>query len=515
MCEYQSVRSSFRRVFFGVPQGSVISPILFNFFVRDFPECAELTSSYADDFSIAESGVDLAEIEVKLNDDLRAISAWARRKRLSLSPDKSTVTLFTTDSHQYQYHPQVFLDGALIPLEKNPKILGLTFDPQMTFGPEASNVVDKLGTRLKIIKCLAGSDWGHSKEDLSLTYKAIGVSVISQNAALYSSNLKDSHHKKIQRMHNQNLRAITGAHSNASAEFLSRETKILPVKNHNNLVARQFLAKASVESHVSNRVVSAPPGPRNLRHTLATKFGADIEPFKRNGAIPRDTIRNVLDDLHTSAVAVAIDEMDSNPNRVLGARPPDVNTESEKALPREWRTTLCRLRSGFCKRLKSYEKLLGNTADDRCPECATESHTTEHLFECPAAPSPYYKIDLWTNPQHAAKFLSRLSSFNDLPPVSTPSDDLAPRPILVPLPRPPPRPPRAPPPPPPPSPPPLLALSLDDEVFDLFSNSSSSLSLNSADRDIFSILNYSSSSSSLNSADRDILSLLDVSSSSQ
>ena len=56
-----------------------------SFYVRDFPTCAELTVSYADDFTNLESGVDLDEIDDKLNQDLRRIEEWAARKELTIS----------------------------------------------------------------------------------------------------------------------------------------------------------------------------------------------------------------------------------------------------------------------------------------------------------------------------------------------------------------------------------------------------------------------------------------------
>ena len=45
-CQYRQARSGFRSVGAGVPQGSVISPCLFNFFVSDYPQTADLHSSY-------------------------------------------------------------------------------------------------------------------------------------------------------------------------------------------------------------------------------------------------------------------------------------------------------------------------------------------------------------------------------------------------------------------------------------------------------------------------------------
>ena len=118
-----------------MPQGSVISPVLFNFFLRDFPVCADVTTSYADDFSLLASSVDLNEIDRRLNWALQKVSKWSKRKQLDISAEKSSVTFFTTDMHQHNHHPQVFYRGSLIPLEKNPKILGVTLNPHFTFGP--------------------------------------------------------------------------------------------------------------------------------------------------------------------------------------------------------------------------------------------------------------------------------------------------------------------------------------------------------------------------------------------
>ena len=134
------------------------------------------------------------------------------------------MTLFTTDPHQHRHHPQVFYRGALLPLAKNPKILGVTLDPALTFGPHAKNIVDKVSSRHKVLKALAGTDWGNSREDMLLTFKSLVSSVIDYAAPIYSPNLKPSHLGKLQSAQNNCLRVVTGCYAAACMEHLHQET---------------------------------------------------------------------------------------------------------------------------------------------------------------------------------------------------------------------------------------------------------------------------------------------------
>ena len=156
---YKDQISSQDAIHFGVPQGSIISPALFNAYIRDIPDPPANIHiiSYADDITIFSSGTNIPQITEQLNIYLTTLSQFLKDRQLIISPQKSSVTLFTPDNAQLNYHPQVTINGNLLPLEKTPKILGVTFDPKLTFGIHTTNTTTKIHKRNDVLKALSGT----------------------------------------------------------------------------------------------------------------------------------------------------------------------------------------------------------------------------------------------------------------------------------------------------------------------------------------------------------------------
>ena len=128
--------------------------------MRDYPaDAASVIESYADDLSALESSSDLSIIECRLVDAVASINAWAKSQDLSISPDKSHLTLFTPDTHQFNRSLIVPIDGTPIPMNRNPKILGVTLDPLFTFSPHISSIAAQAASKLKILRALVGQGW--------------------------------------------------------------------------------------------------------------------------------------------------------------------------------------------------------------------------------------------------------------------------------------------------------------------------------------------------------------------
>ena len=150
-----------------------------------------------------------------------------------------------------------------------------------------------------------------------------------------------------------------------------------------------------------------------------------LSPHLSNGIIDPLNYNCVLSFLHSSAVQAEIDQQDLNP--LLGSTPPDINAE-EANLPRSSRTCLSQLRSHQCVRLNLYKLKIGKSDTDICPLCRLTPHTTQHLFECTAAPTTLTVRDLWSNPKEVTDFLSSQPPFADLLPLHPPPPPPPPEP---------------------------------------------------------------------------------------
>ena len=84
------------------PQGSISSQVLFNHFVSDLPMSNLDLTSYCDDFTLLSSAPSIVDAEARENQYCSSLVRWADGRQLAIAPQKSSVTLFTSDTHQYR-----------------------------------------------------------------------------------------------------------------------------------------------------------------------------------------------------------------------------------------------------------------------------------------------------------------------------------------------------------------------------------------------------------------------------
>ena len=246
---FRGTKSSMRIVRTGVPQGSKLSPSLFNYYIADMPRSTPPVKKvyYTDDITVWATRPKIPQLESMINNYPREISIYLKDNSLLISAPKPTVTLFTTDKHQFQIHPNITIEDTQLPLERSPKILGVIMDTSLSFHKHCNYVSDRIDKRNNILKTLTrlscGRDHpGHRiKKTLLLTYNALAKSIASYAAPVWSTNEIDSSFKKIQTAQNAALRTATGAHKMASIDHLHHESLTLRVKDHSDMLSAQYL----------------------------------------------------------------------------------------------------------------------------------------------------------------------------------------------------------------------------------------------------------------------------------
>ena len=123
--------SSWRPVLAGVPQGSILGPLLFLIYINDLPN--ELKSNaklFADDTSLFTIVKDKNKSANMLNNDLRRISKWAYNWKMLFNPDpsKPAQEVVFSRKKKLQSHPTISLNNIQVERASYVKHLGILLD---------------------------------------------------------------------------------------------------------------------------------------------------------------------------------------------------------------------------------------------------------------------------------------------------------------------------------------------------------------------------------------------------
>ena len=144
-CQLGDVITSESRVTCGIPQGSILGPLLFLLYINDLPDCLRQVSPrlFADDTNLTAAGETIEEVELAMNNDLLRIKEWLLANKLSLNVAKTEFLLIGSDHklNNLDSQPCVNIGHDSIKQVQHSKVLGVEIDENLSWNKHIENVV--------------------------------------------------------------------------------------------------------------------------------------------------------------------------------------------------------------------------------------------------------------------------------------------------------------------------------------------------------------------------------------
>ena len=149
---YNECHSEQKYIKCGVPQGSILGPLLFLLYVNDMVNASERLFSqlFADDTNVFISGKNLNSLIETMNCELQKLYEWMCVNKLSLNIKKTKFMLFTPKK-SLKVEQNVFINGHIIEKVENFKFLGVIIDSHLKWNDHIHHIKKKIAKGLGIM----------------------------------------------------------------------------------------------------------------------------------------------------------------------------------------------------------------------------------------------------------------------------------------------------------------------------------------------------------------------------
>ena len=179
-----SKQSRLRRLKNGVPQESVLAPLLFNIYTYNLPFMISSKFAYADDLALLHFSGNWKDLEGILSQDMSTLSAYLQTWRLKLSYTKTVTAVFHLNNRETKRVLKVYNNGRLLPFCPTPTYLGVKLDRSLTFRHHLV-ALRKKSSRVTLLRRLVGSGWEAGAKTLRLATLSIVYSAAEYCASVW------------------------------------------------------------------------------------------------------------------------------------------------------------------------------------------------------------------------------------------------------------------------------------------------------------------------------------------
>ena len=222
----------------GVPQGSVLGPLLFIIYTNDLPDCVDQAEIilFADDTTIYKSSTNLNNLCLSMNLNLANLTDWFRSNKLSLNISKTNYMLFS-NSAKYTNPLNLNISNQIIKNTKCTKFLGLHINENLKWDTHIKSVQARISSSLYAINKIKNFA---PRRILTTLYYSMVYPFLIYGISLWGATFK-THLTKLFRTQKKVVRAIVGATYNAHTNNIFYDLRILKLDDIYKINVSKFI----------------------------------------------------------------------------------------------------------------------------------------------------------------------------------------------------------------------------------------------------------------------------------
>jgi ribonuclease HI len=236
----------------GVPQGGVLSVLLFALAIDDLPSSIPgigrdegvQCSLYVDDFALYISGAHIPILAERMQLAVDAAAAWATSYGFSFSLAKTQCILFRDRARKDERCPVIYLADSALPNVHVARFLGLLFEEDLSWRVHIAYLKTSCYQALNTLRRLSFHAWGADRAMLLRLYILLVRSRLDYGSQIYGQ-AKPALLKSLDPVQNEGIRIATKAHRSSSKVALEAEACIPPL----HLRRRSLMVKLFLRMH--------------------------------------------------------------------------------------------------------------------------------------------------------------------------------------------------------------------------------------------------------------------------
>ena len=143
--------SSYQTQLFGIPQGSILGPLLFSLYINDLPLYVKSSCDmFADDTSLHSVNSDLLALNNTLQENINLLTDWTELNHMSLN-DKKTKSMLIVSRQKRQnitYSPRLYIKNSLVEEVNEHKVLGVIIDNNLSWSSHVNNLAKRISQKV-------------------------------------------------------------------------------------------------------------------------------------------------------------------------------------------------------------------------------------------------------------------------------------------------------------------------------------------------------------------------------